>query len=91
MGYKDVAIALGLFAAAASPASAVQPDPAPGAGAPPASSGARYCLRVGPLTGSSVETVLCETRESWDQLGVDVDREWAKEGVRILEPRGLNS
>jgi hypothetical protein len=89
MGYTKFLVAAGMITA--SPAVAAQPDPAPQAGAPAASSDARYCLRVGPLTGSVVESVMCETRDTWVQLGVDVDREWAKEGVRVIAPRGSNS
>ena len=70
--------------AAASPALASQTEPDPGQGAPQASEGARYCLRVEPTTGSRIEQVQCETRWEWSLLGVDVDKEWAKEGVRVI-------
>lgn len=55
------------------------------AGAPAAGPDARYCLRVEPLTGTLVERVRCWTREQWAEQGVDVDREWAREGVRVIE------
>jgi hypothetical protein len=64
---------------------AAQPLPAPPIAAPAAGPDARYCLRVGPVTGSLVEQVRCWTREAWAQQGVDVDREWAKEGVAVLK------
>lgn len=70
--------------AASSPALAAQPSPSREGGAPKAPADAEYCLRVDPLTGSRIETVRCETREGWAQLGVDVDQEWDKWGVRII-------
>ena len=67
---------------------AAQPLPAadsePGMMAPAAGPGARYCLRVEPVTGSRVEYVRCWTREMWAEQGVDVDKEWAREGVAVL-------
>ena len=64
------------------------------AAAPAGSADTRYCLRVGPYTGSRLETVQCWTRQQWaeqcDQDDwpwvrqcVDVDKEWAKEGVGV--------
>ena len=69
--------------------SMVMPPDAPvgeavGQVAPAAPAGARYCLRVEPITGSRIETIRCETREGWAFLDVDVDQEWAKEGIRVL-------
>ena len=52
--------------------------------APPAPPEARYCLRVEPQTGSRLESVECWTREEWAQAEVDVDAEWAKEGVKVI-------
>lgn len=46
---------------------------------------ARYCLRVAPATGSLVETVQCWTRVEWIDQGVDIDKEWAREGVAVLQ------
>jgi len=54
---------------------------------PPAPAGSettRYCLRVDPITGSRMETVQCYTRAEWAQLEVDVDKEWAANGVKTL-------
>jgi hypothetical protein len=75
-------IALGMIATA-SPVAAAEPDMAPGAGAPSAPADARYCLRIEPNTGSRIETIQCETREGWVELGLDLDKEWAEEGVRV--------
>jgi hypothetical protein len=41
-------------------------------------------MHVEPVTGSLVETVQCWTRAEWAEQDVDVDREWAKEGVAVL-------
>ena len=81
MALKLLTIAL---IAAASPLAAAQNEPAM-EGAPAAGPNAKYCLRVDAFTGSRVETVKCWTREQWADQGVDVDKEWAKEGVRVLE------
>lgn len=69
---------------AISPLAAASPEQDPTAGAPPAGPDAKYCLRVDALTGSNIETVKCWTREKWADQGVDVDREWAKEGVKVV-------
>jgi hypothetical protein len=83
MARKEFVLALSMIVAA-SPVAAAQPEPTPWAGAPAAAADARYCLRVAPITGSRLETVACETREGWAQLEVDVDKEWAEEGVRVI-------
>jgi hypothetical protein len=68
----------------ASPLAAANADAPAGTPAPPGGPGTLYCLRVGPLTGNIAETIECWTREEWVDQGVDVDREWAKNGVRTL-------
>jgi hypothetical protein len=90
MAYKKLVFVLGMIFAA-SPIAASQPQPAPDEGAPPAPPEARYCLRVDPLPGSKIETVLCETREQWAMMEVDLDQEWAKEGVKVINPGQPNS
>ena len=52
--------------------------------APPGTPQTRYCLRVDPLIGSHIETVQCKTRDEWAELGVDVDQEWAENGVKVI-------
>ena len=54
-------------------------------GAPQASPGALYCLKVEANTGTRLETVQCYTRDEWAQMEVDVDKEWAKEGVKVID------
>ena len=67
-------------------ASGSQPLPGEGAPvslAPPGTPATRYCLRVEPIIGSRIETIECKTREQWARLEIDVDQEWAENGVRI--------
>ena len=82
MAYGKLIVALSIIAAA-TPVAATQPDEIPMAGAPAAGPGARYCMRL-ELTGNVVEPVRCWTREKWAEQGVDVDQEWAKEGIRVI-------
>jgi hypothetical protein len=82
MALKLSAIALSLIVAA-SPLTAAQPETDPAAGAPAAGADAKYCLRVDPFTGSRIETIKCWTRQQWADQGVDVDKEWAKDGVEV--------
>jgi hypothetical protein len=72
-------LALALASLAASPAIAAVEDPA--APEPVANARGEYCLKVAPLTGSNVETIRCWTREEWADQDVDVDKEWAENGV----------
>lgn len=69
---------------AASGASAASLQWAQGEPAPAGSESTRYCLRVDPNTGSRMETIQCYTRAEWASLEVDVDKEWAANGVRTL-------
>jgi hypothetical protein len=75
-----------LFVVALSIAAAL-PLPAGNAGAGGAPEGTpetRYCLRVDPVIGSRIETIQCRTREGWAELDVNVDQEWAANGVRVI-------
>jgi hypothetical protein len=66
---------------------AALPPPAGNAGtvgAPPGGPSTRYCLRVDPVIGSRIETIQCMTREEWADLDVNVDSEWAQNGVRVI-------
>jgi hypothetical protein len=79
MALNELMVAVSLVAAAL-------PSPAnpPTAGAPAGSPTTRYCLRVEPVTGSRIETIQCKTRDEWAALELDVDQEWAENGVRVI-------
>jgi hypothetical protein len=79
MAHKALLIACGMFVAA-SPALAQPEVPI---GAPPAPPTARYCMRVEAATGTRLETIQCWTRAEWAWAGVDVDLDWAKNGVAV--------
>jgi hypothetical protein len=80
MAYKSLLIALSMIAAAA-PVSAAKPQLPT---APPGTPTTRYCMRIEPVTGTRIESVECWTREEWADQGVDVDKDWPKEGVAVL-------
>ena len=83
MAHKILIVALGM-ATAASPLSATQPEPDPASMAPTAGPDARYCLRIEAVTGTRLEEVKCWTRQEWAEQEVDVDKEWAEEGVAVI-------
>ena len=84
MSHKRLAVALSLILAS-SPLLAQSPGQTPITAAPAAGPGARYCMRIAAATGSRVEVVRCWTREKWADQGVDIDKEWAKEGVAVRD------
>lgn len=68
-----------------------QPDmepivPVATATAPAGTPETRYCMKVDPVTGSLIETTECWTRDQWADQGVDVDKEWARNGVKVVGP-----
>ena len=81
MAYTGWVVALGAIIASSAAASTQPADPA---SAPAGGPDTRYCMRVEPQTGSRIESIECWTRDEWAEGGVDVDRDWAKEGVRVL-------
>jgi hypothetical protein len=83
MACKQLVFALSMVFAA-SPGLATQIEPTPASVAPAGTPETRYCLRVDPLTGTRIETIQCRTREDWAALEVDVDAEWAQNGVRVI-------
>ena len=56
----------------------------PGTPAPAAPPNALYCLKMEPITGTRIGTIECRTRFDWAQDEVNVDDEWAENGVRVL-------
>lgn len=83
MPWKEIVAAV-CMVAAASPVSASQVVPDSPQGAPEAPADAKYCLRVEAVIGTRLETVQCWTRAQWAEMEVDVDKDWAEEGVRII-------
>ena len=84
MSHKKLAVTF-ILIVAVSPALAQPSGRDNMTGAPTAGPDARYCLRVAADTGSLVERIRCWTRRQWVEQGVDVDKEWAREGVTIIE------
>ena len=82
MAHKRLIVALSMITAA-SPVSAAYSNAAPTTPAPPGGPGTLYCMHV-EITGNIVEPIECWTRAEWADQGVDVDKEWAKNGVRTL-------
>ena len=67
----------------ATPALASAADPV-GEGAPSGTAETRYCMKIS-ITGSRIEKVKCWTRAEWADEGVDIDVDWAREGVRVID------
>ena len=82
MAHTNLAVAI--LIVTASPISAVHAKPAPAPIDPATSADARFCMRVGPWTGTNIERTRCWTRQQWADQGVDLEKEWPREGVRIL-------
>jgi hypothetical protein len=78
MALRKVLLALGALAAAAPALAAVEDRVAP-----QGTADTRYCMKI-ELTGNVVQRVKCWTRAEWAAQGVDVDKDWPREGVRTL-------
>ena len=70
--------------AAASPVAAANLQQPQEPAAPPGNASTLYCMHVDPMPGSNVQTIQCWTREQWAEQDVDVDNEWAKNGVKVI-------
>ena len=81
MAYKALVLPLSILAAASPVSASVQDQ---GSGAPDGTSETQYCMRVEAVTGTRIKEVKCWTRAEWADRGVDVDVDWAKEGVRTI-------
>ena len=82
MAHRKLALALSLIAAATPVWGAPEERPRP-ATAPPGTVETRYCMWISAFTGTLIEQVKCWTRDQWARQGVDVDKDWPKEGVRV--------
>lgn len=83
MALKELALALSMIVATPAATASIQ-DADPAMGAPAGTPETRYCMRIEAITGSRLEELKCWTRAEWAEQGVDVDKEWAKEGVRTV-------
>ena len=83
MAHKALVVAFGMIVTA-SPLYASQELPLLTEAAPPGGPATLYCMHIEPITGSRVEEIKCWTRAEWAEQGVDVDQDWAKEGVRVI-------
>lgn len=86
MAWKQIVLASILIVGAV-PAAASQSDPSHDAvtsGAPQAPEGALYCLKMEPITGTRLGSVLCWTRQEWTHNDVDLDKAWAEDGVEVI-------
>ena len=83
MARKEMILALTMILAA-SPLSAAGKGPTGESLAPPGTAETKYCMQIEAITGSRLEEVKCWTREEWAEREVDVDKEWAREGVRTI-------
>ena len=81
MAYKELIIAFGMIVAAAP---AIASDELPVTPAPAGTPETKYCLRVDPLIGSRIPTIQCRTRDEWANIEIDIDQEWAENGVRVI-------
>jgi hypothetical protein len=80
MAQRKLVLALSVIAAATPVWAAREDRPTV---APMGTSETRYCMRIAVSTGTLIEQTKCWTREQWANRGVDVDKDWPKEGVRI--------
>ena len=83
MAHEKLVLTMGMILAA-SPALASSQDPIPMAAPPAGTPDTKYCMHIEAITGSRLEEIKCWTREEWAEQGVDVDKDWAKEGVRTI-------
>ena len=84
MAHRTLAVAFSIMVTGTTVAAA-SPGPIPPT-APPGNAATRYCMRVETATGTLLlERVKCLTRDEWDFQGVNVDKDWPKEGVRVIE------
>ncbi len=81
MARKQLVLALTMIIAALPVSAAGTPPTAP---ALAGTAQTRYCMHIEAITGSRLEKVKCWTRDEWAEQGVDVEQDWAREGVRTI-------
>jgi hypothetical protein len=80
MACKELFLAFALM----TPATVALASQAPSEGAPPAPDSALYCLKMEPITGTRIGSILCWTREQWAENDIDLDEAWAEDGVEVI-------
>ena len=80
MAHGKLVLALSLIVAATPVWAAREDRPET---APAGTADTRYCMWMAATTGTLIEHVKCWTRDQWARQGVDVDKDWPKEGVRV--------
>ena len=86
MAWKRILFASILIAGAV-PVAASQSDQSDDlatVGAPDAPEGALYCLKMEPITGTRIGSILCWTRQEWADNDIDLDEAWAEDGVEVI-------
>jgi hypothetical protein len=85
MAHKELVVALGMVVAILPGSAAAQfADPPLTISTAAASDPAKYCMHI-TVTGNISDTVQCWTRLEWADQGVDVDKEWPKNGVTVIK------
>ena len=77
MAPAKLALAFGLLVS--TPGFAAPSEPAPAGTAE-----TKYCMKVEAPANSRIEPIECWTRAEWADQGVDVDKDWPKEGVAVI-------
>lgn len=81
MACKELFLAFALMGPATTALASQQPS---GEGAPPAPETALYCLKMEPITGTRIGSILCWTKQEWADNDVDLDEAWAEDGVKVI-------
>jgi hypothetical protein len=84
MAHKEWLLALALIASPALAAGQDRIESLPASVAPTGTPQTKYCMHIEAITGSRLEELKCWTREEWAEQGVDVDKDWPREGVRTI-------
>ena len=84
MAHKEWLLALALIVPTSVSAAGQYPAQTVPTVAPAGTPQTKYCMYIEAITGSRLEKVKCWTREEWAERGVDVDKDWPKEGVRTI-------
>ena len=84
MAHKEWLLALTLVASPLLAAGQDRIEAQPASVAPAGTPKTKYCMHIEAITGSRFEELKCWTRAEWAEQGVDVDKDWPREGVRTI-------